>query len=168
MLTTSPKLQDVGSAECTDGGHYVPGCFQAMLGWVSVSWGDRGYTNRVLVPRKPSQQVYMGGCQNYGPFLDPYYHPKRDPNFDNRPHRGLLALGFSRIRDCDGGLLVLVLSCTCRIRTLRCCLSQSLKPFKVALLLILATLIVSLQIGSPWAQGLGKQVRGHAGQGVEV
>ena len=37
---------------------------------------------------------YMGGCQNYGPFLGtlnirvPYYNrdPKRDHNFDNHPH----------------------------------------------------------------------------------
>ena len=30
----------------------------------------------------------MGGCQNYGPFLGPYYlgYPKRDPNFDNHPY----------------------------------------------------------------------------------
>ena len=34
----------------------------------------------------------MGGCQNYGPFLGPYYntyylvYPKRDLNFDNHPH----------------------------------------------------------------------------------
>ena len=36
----------------------------------------------------------MGGCQNYGPFLGPYYNtapnikgtPKRDHNFDNRPY----------------------------------------------------------------------------------
>ena len=38
---------------------------------------------------------YMGGCQNYGPFLGyptyqvPYYNrdPKRDHNFDNHPFR---------------------------------------------------------------------------------
>ena len=37
---------------------------------------------------------HMGGCQNYGPFLGPYYntapnnfgYPKRDHNFDNHPH----------------------------------------------------------------------------------
>ena len=36
----------------------------------------------------------MGGCQNYGPFLDPHYNtapniwgtPKRDHNFDNHPY----------------------------------------------------------------------------------
>ena len=35
----------------------------------------------------------MGGCQNHGPFLDPYYNtadilrvPKRDHNFDNHPY----------------------------------------------------------------------------------
>ena len=30
----------------------------------------------------------MGGCQNYGPFLGPYYlgSPKRDHNLDNRPY----------------------------------------------------------------------------------
>ena len=29
----------------------------------------------------------MGGCQNYGPFLGPYYntYPERDLNFDNYP-----------------------------------------------------------------------------------
>ena len=35
----------------------------------------------------------MGGCQNYGPFVGPYYNtapiiygtPKRDLNFDNHP-----------------------------------------------------------------------------------
>ena len=41
--------------------------------------------------------VYMGDCQNYGPFLGPYYNtgpntgpylgdPKRDHNFDNPPY----------------------------------------------------------------------------------
>ena len=36
---------------------------------------------------------YMGDCQNYSPFLGPYYNtgpslgdPKRDHNFDNPPH----------------------------------------------------------------------------------
>ena len=40
---------------------------------------------------------YMGDCQNYGPFLGPYYNtgpnrgpylrdPKRDHNFDNPPY----------------------------------------------------------------------------------
>ena len=36
----------------------------------------------------------MDGCQNYGPFLDPYYkygtynlgYPKKDHNFDNHPY----------------------------------------------------------------------------------
>ena len=35
----------------------------------------------------------MGDCQNYGPFLGPYYNtgpnlgdPKRDHNFDNPPY----------------------------------------------------------------------------------
>ena len=41
----------------------------------------------------------MGSCQNYGPFLDPYYntapniylgYPKRDHNFDNHPCRGYM------------------------------------------------------------------------------
>ena len=38
-------------------------------------------------------RVYMGGCQNYDPFLGtpnyvPYYNrdPKRDHNFDNNPY----------------------------------------------------------------------------------
>ena len=39
----------------------------------------------------------MGGCQNYGPFLDPYYntapiylgYPKKDHNFDNHPYGSL-------------------------------------------------------------------------------
>ena len=41
----------------------------------------------------------MGDCQNYGPFLGPYYNtgpdtgpnlgdPKRDHHFDNPPHPG--------------------------------------------------------------------------------
>ena len=39
--------------------------------------------------------LHMGDCQNYGPFLGPYYKagtgpnlgdPKRDHNFDNPPH----------------------------------------------------------------------------------
>ena len=31
--------------------------------------------------------LQVGGCQNYGPFLGPYYNtaPIRDPNFDNHP-----------------------------------------------------------------------------------
>ena len=51
--------------------------------------------------KPPSQGVvlrlYMGDCQNYGPFLGPYYNtgpntgpnlgdPKRDHNFDNPPY----------------------------------------------------------------------------------
>ena len=37
------------------------------------------------------RDYYMGGCQNYGPFLGPYYNrdPKRDHYFDNHPY-GLL------------------------------------------------------------------------------
>ena len=43
---------------------------------------------------------YMGGCQNFGPFLDPYYNtapnitgtPKRDHNSDNHPHVVVRAL----------------------------------------------------------------------------
>ena len=38
-------------------------------------------------------RVYVGGCQNYGPFLGPYYNtrpnlgdPKRDHNVDNPPY----------------------------------------------------------------------------------
>ena len=41
--------------------------------------------------------IYLGDCQNYGPFLGPYYNtgpntgpslgdPKRDHNFDNPPY----------------------------------------------------------------------------------
>ena len=44
----------------------------------------------------------MGDCQNYGPFLGPYYNtgpntgpslgdPKRDHNFDNPPHESARA-----------------------------------------------------------------------------
>ena len=41
--------------------------------------------------RKPYKQNRLGGCQNYGPFLDPYYNtapniedtPKKDHGFDN-------------------------------------------------------------------------------------
>ena len=44
----------------------------------------------------------MGDCQNYGPFLGPYYNtgpntgpslgdPKRDHNFDNPPCEGLVS-----------------------------------------------------------------------------
>ena len=40
----------------------------------------------------------MGGCQKYGPFLDPYYNTapnilgtqKRDYNFDNHPYTSSL------------------------------------------------------------------------------
>ena len=39
----------------------------------------------------------MGGCQNYGPFLGPYYNtgpnlgdPKRDHNFDNPPYNSYI------------------------------------------------------------------------------
>ena len=43
----------------------------------------------------------MGGCQNYGPFLGPYYNtgpftgpnlgdPERDHNFDNLPYTSAL------------------------------------------------------------------------------
>ena len=47
---------------------------------------------------------YMGGCQNYGPFLDPQTQvpylnkdPKRDHNFDNHPYGVLIKglLGFT-------------------------------------------------------------------------
>ena len=47
----------------------------------------------------------MGDCQNYGPFLGPYYNtgpntgpslgdPKRDHNFDNPPCGGYRVPGF--------------------------------------------------------------------------
>ena len=47
---------------------------------------------------------YLGDCQNYGPFLGPYYNtlpntgpnlgdPKRDYNFDNPPFVGFRVLG---------------------------------------------------------------------------
>ena len=66
-------------------------------------------------------QIYMGGCQNYGSFLDPYYNtapnisgtPKKGPNFDNHPYEGLqgnsrghsvTGLG-SRVRDDSKRLL---------------------------------------------------------------
>ena len=40
---------------------------------------------------------HIGGCQNYGPVLDPYYNTapntqgtqKRDHKFDNHPYRGV-------------------------------------------------------------------------------
>ena len=42
----------------------------------------------------------MGDCQNYGPFLGPYYNtgpnlgdPKRDHNFDNPPYGALSLSG---------------------------------------------------------------------------
>ena len=42
----------------------------------------------------------MGDCQNYGPFLGPYYNtgpnlgdPKRDNNFDNPPYESLIRHG---------------------------------------------------------------------------
>ena len=48
------------------------------------------YTYHILI----QINMYMGNCQNYGPFLGPYYNtgpntglnlgdPKRDHNFDN-------------------------------------------------------------------------------------
>ena len=58
----------------------------------------------------------MGGSQNYGPLLDPYYntapiflgYPKKDPNFDNHPyHRNVptsLRIGVLRLRDGKLGL----------------------------------------------------------------
>ena len=45
----------------------------------------------------------MGDCQNYGPFLGPYYitgpnlgDPKRDHNFDNSPY-GRIRLQFPKL-----------------------------------------------------------------------
>ena len=40
----------------------------------------------------------MGGCQNYGPFLDPYCNmalvfPKRNHNFDNHPCGAFMVSG---------------------------------------------------------------------------
>ena len=51
----------------------------------------------------------MGDCQNYGPFLGPYYNtgpntgpklgdPKRDHNFDNPPYVRVQGLGCPDIR----------------------------------------------------------------------
>ena len=60
----------------------------------------------VLIPKAlnpnsglKGQQKHVGGCQNYGPFLGPYYntapnilgYPKRDHNFDNYPCEELSA-----------------------------------------------------------------------------
>ena len=53
-------------------------------------------TASLLIRYSPCNS-YMGNCQNYGPFLGPYYNtgpnagpnlgdPKRDHNFDNPPH----------------------------------------------------------------------------------
>ena len=47
------------------------------------------------VDKEEQTGKHMGGCQNYAPFLGPYYntgtyylgYPKRDPDFDNHPHR---------------------------------------------------------------------------------
>ena len=49
----------------------------AQTGLVSAEVEDSGPT--LLIAR----QVYMGGCQNYGPFSGPYYNkawvPKKGP-----------------------------------------------------------------------------------------
>ena len=51
---------------------------------------DVGSTTRKL----RAQYSHMGGCQNDGPFLNPYYntapiylgYPERDHNFDSHPY----------------------------------------------------------------------------------
>ena len=45
---------------------------------------------RVVQDRANRDWCHVDGCQNYGPFLHPYYNtaskvPKRDHNFDNNP-----------------------------------------------------------------------------------
>ena len=59
--------------------------------------GPRGPRNRVPFwfkdCRTSGEYQHMGGCQNYGPSLDPDYntapnilgYPKRDYNFDRKP-----------------------------------------------------------------------------------
>ena len=55
-----------------------------------------GQTRRIL--RSFGHHLYMGGCQNYGPFLGPWYNTaptihgtqKGAKNFDNYPYYGIL------------------------------------------------------------------------------
>ena len=58
-------------------------------------------TSKISEPERcnSSPSRYMGDCQNYGPFLGPYYNtgpnlgdPKRDHNFDNPPYDATLML----------------------------------------------------------------------------
>ena len=57
--------------------------------------------SRISRATPAADKEHMGNCQNYGPFLDPYYNtgpntgpnlgdPKRDHNFDNSPYHVLL------------------------------------------------------------------------------
>ena len=63
--------------------------------WFQVDGGGGGDELAICQNLGPfSGTLNMGGCQNDGPFLDPYYNtapniegtPKRDHNFDNHPY----------------------------------------------------------------------------------
>ena len=53
-------------------------------------------TTAYIFPNKP----YMGGCQNYGPFLDPYYNTA--PNISGTP-KGTIILTTTHILLSDFG-----------------------------------------------------------------
>ena len=55
---------------------------------LGLCWGYMGDNEKM----ETTIMGYMGDCQNYGPFLGPYFNtgpnvgdPKRDHNFDNPP-----------------------------------------------------------------------------------
>ena len=72
------------------------------------------------------QRMHLGGCQNYGPFLGPYYNtgpnlgdPKRDHNFDNPPFY-LQWLPSRRSIGSSKGIQSCGHSCTCTHKAFLC------------------------------------------------
>ena len=63
-----------------------------------IYWGYIGEGKRIWKLQQGMYRGYMGACQTYGPFLDPYNnaapniylrYPKRDHNFDKHPREVL-------------------------------------------------------------------------------
>ena len=83
-----------------------PAPLRLVLAWKEASGMCRLTTMQATCAHV--EQLYLGDCQNCGPFLGPYYNtgpntgpnlgdPKRDHNFDNSPFIAVESLCMSRL-----------------------------------------------------------------------